>query len=85
MFHDFPLILYHRPIEELNFTPQTTSYLLKNGIISIGDCLDFFISRKQNNATALIAQQSLQVMYGEVLEVLKKSEYWSIVADDGEL
>ena len=76
MFQNFPLILYHTPIEELNFSHQTTSYLLKNGILSIGDCLDFFLARKQ---------KALEINNGEMLEILKKTDYWSIVADDSEL
>lgn len=81
----FPLNLYHKPIQDLNLPAETTTFLLMNGIVSVGDCLDFFLARKWSGTTLDVADSMRYVMDGEVINKLRDTEYWSIISDEKEL
>lgn len=76
------LSLYDKPIQELELSEETTDLLLKESMISVGDCLDFFLTGKQGDALILISRDAVQIMNGEVLTKLKETGYWAIIDDN---
>ena len=81
-YNPHKLGLYSKPIENLNLSADTTKFLLDYGFVSIGNCIDYFIDRRQPGILRQIWVELENTMYGEVTESLKKTEYWSIIDDN---
>jgi len=73
-----PTDLYAFPITELGLTEESLRLVQRSGIISVGDCIDFFT----RGAVTGVDSNVLKVMFGVVLPLLEKHGYWPQVRQE---
>lgn len=65
--------LYYVLIEELDLSNSTINILKRQGITTLGDCIDFYsVSR---SGTVQVKYEFAEVMFNEVLDQLKRAGY----------
>ncbi|GAB4528912.1 MAG: hypothetical protein OHK0046_48310 [Anaerolineae bacterium] len=69
--------LYNVSLEALDLSETATNLLMRTGITSVGDCIDFFI--RLQNALVPAKPPFFSLLQNEVIPRLKELGYWQYV------